>query len=267
MFRKLTENDRATALDYLMKEPAYNLFAIGDIENYGFDSDFQEVWGDFDDDGRFRSLLLRYYNNIIVYATDEDFDKASILDFMKGMASSFNFLGKEWIVERLSDGLGVREIRRQYLAEMTSAEALPDIPAHPPLEWATLDTFEEVLALRKTIAEFSGYESSDEGMRQTIRTQTGRTVMLRQEDRVVATASSVESSKAAMIIGVCTEKAYRGRGYATLCMAFLCRVLLKEGKIACLFYDNPDAARIYKRLGFRDLGRWATARKAADGPR
>lgn len=24
----------------------------------------------------------------------------------------------------------------------------------------------------------------------------------------------------------------------------------------CLFYDNPAAGRIYKRIGFRDIGKW-----------
>lgn len=41
MFRKLTEADRHIALTFLSREPAYNVFAIGDIEHYGFDAEFR----------------------------------------------------------------------------------------------------------------------------------------------------------------------------------------------------------------------------------
>lgn len=36
--------------------------------------------------------------------------------------------------------------------------------------------------------------------------------------------------------------------------------VLEEGKSLCLFYDNPEAGRIYKRLGFKDIGRWTMYR-------
>lgn len=39
-------------------------------------------------------------------------------------------------------------------------------------------------------------------------------------------------------------------------MTKLCHELLAEGKMLCLFYDNPEAGSIYKRLGFEDIGKW-----------
>ena len=39
-------------------------------------------------------------------------------------------------------------------------------------------------------------------------------------------------------------------------MVALCEELLGEGKELCLFYDNPDAGTIYKKLGFEDIGFW-----------
>jgi len=33
--------------------------------------------------------------------------------------------------------------------------------------------------------------------------------------------------------------------------------VLQEGKVLCLFYDNPEAGKIYKRLGYVDIGKWA----------
>ena len=77
---------------------------------------------------------------------------------------------------------------------------------------------------------------------------------------VVACASSAaENSTSAMIIGVCTMKNYRKRGFATACMHALCLKLLDEKKTVCLFYNNPLAAPIYKKVGFEDRGHWAIA--------
>lgn len=47
ILRKLSEADRAIVMTYIGEEPAINLFMIGDIEAFGFDQGFQEVWGLF----------------------------------------------------------------------------------------------------------------------------------------------------------------------------------------------------------------------------
>lgn len=39
-------------------------------------------------------------------------------------------------------------------------------------------------------------------------------------------------------------------------MVKLCDQLLKEEKELCLFYDNPEAGNIYRRIGFEDIGLW-----------
>ena len=43
-------------------------------------------------------------------------------------------------------------------------------------------------------------------------------------------------------------------------MEKLCADLLSEGKTVCLFYHNPKAGAIYKRLGFADIGMWMLIR-------
>ena len=49
--RKCTEQDRSALNRYLDVNPALNLFFIGDIENNGFDSDFQQVYAEEDGQG------------------------------------------------------------------------------------------------------------------------------------------------------------------------------------------------------------------------
>jgi predicted GNAT family acetyltransferase len=68
-----------------------------------------------------------------------------------------------------------------------------------------------------------------------------------------------------MVVSVMTRPGYRGRGYATACVSRLCADLLREGKRVCLLYNNPAAARIYRRLGFGDIGDWLVLRRSAGG--
>ena len=44
MIRKLTRDDEAACFNLLKTKPAENLFIIGDIEAYGFETDFQKLW-------------------------------------------------------------------------------------------------------------------------------------------------------------------------------------------------------------------------------
>ena len=60
MIRMLEEKDRSKTLEFLGAEPSINLFALGDIELFGFDKGFQDVWGSFDARGALNGVLLRY---------------------------------------------------------------------------------------------------------------------------------------------------------------------------------------------------------------
>ena len=81
--------------------------------------------------------------------------------------------------------------------------------------------------------------------------------MVRSEGSIVANASTTaENSSSAMVMAVATHEAHKNKGYATACVHNLCQALLDEGKEPCLFYDNPKAGSIYKRIGFEDIGFW-----------
>lgn len=82
VIRLLGENDRQTVTELVGMESALNLFIIGDIENYGMATDFQQLWGDFDPTGRLRAVLLRYYGSLIPYAPG-DFDVDGLAEIIR----------------------------------------------------------------------------------------------------------------------------------------------------------------------------------------
>ena len=57
MIRILTEPDKSKVLEYLYQDPSLNIFIIGDIELFGFEVDFQDVFAEFDDENKFISCF------------------------------------------------------------------------------------------------------------------------------------------------------------------------------------------------------------------
>lgn len=81
---------------------------------------------------------------------------------------------------------------------------------------------------------------------------------MEMDGKVIVTASTTaENSMSAMVVAVATHPDYRGKGLAKHVVARLCGDLLAEGRSLCLFYDNPNAGLIYKKLGFKDVGFWS----------
>jgi predicted GNAT family acetyltransferase len=60
-----------------------------------------------------------------------------------------------------------------------------------------------------------------------------------------------------MVVGVGTLPSERKKGLAGSLVAKLCEDFLNEGKqFLCLFYDNPEAGSIYRKIGFTELGNY-----------
>jgi Acetyltransferase (GNAT) family. len=255
MIRKLSEKDHEQLMTFLKKEPSMNLFMIGDVENYGYHSGFQELWGEFRSGG-LAAVLLRYYESFVFYAPG-DFDIEGFTGILKTYSDEPELSGKAEIVEHFESakGLQFRKKRITYFAECRS-DQLPG-KRDPLVKKASAEDVDRIVELLRTIDEFDIREGYEERMAQKLRDRSGRTYYFEQDGKVVATASSTaENSCSAMIVSVATHKDYRRRGLATRCIVTLVRDLLDEGKYACLFYNNPEAGRIYRRIGFRDIGFW-----------
>lgn len=70
-------------------------------------------------------------------------------------------------------------------------------------------------------------------------------------------AASVRPTRRAIAIGgVYTPPQWRGRGYATSCVAALSELLLGRGFEFCVLYTdlaNPTSNGIYARIGYRPV--------------
>jgi uncharacterized protein len=260
MIRKLNDRDNEIAMKFLMEEAALNLFIIGDIEAFGYDSDFQELWGFFEDD-ELSAVLLRFHNSFIPYAKNDRLPVKEFSEIIKKYPGKIFLSGKSELVEKFEgiDGLDLGKKQVTYFAECTTNSYLEE--TEHDIFTAGPEDVDRIIELRASIDEFFPNPNARGIFLQSLEAGTGRTYYIEMDGKMAASAATAaENSKSAMIVGVCTHKEYRRKGLATAVMQKLFKDVMDEGKLLCLFYDNPEAGRIYKRLGFTDIGMWTMYR-------
>ncbi|MBS4536823.1 GNAT family N-acetyltransferase [Clostridium sp. D2Q-11] len=256
MIRKLVAKDHQLVMDYISKEKEFNLFMIGDIENFGYDTDFQSLWGEFDEKGHIKGVLLKFYENRIFYSDSEDLNKDG---FISLFGDDFKVLsGKSNMVDIFYDSFNFRKRKDAYFCKIEKLSSLPEISIDREILRLNETHTKDIVHLTDLIDEFGDVSMNEERVAQKFITNTGRAYGVYDKDKLVAIAqTTAENSFSAMIVGVCTHPEYRNHGYASSCMIKLCSDLINEDKTLCLFYDNPKAGSIYKRLGFKDIGSWS----------
>ncbi|MBT2638217.1 MULTISPECIES: GNAT family N-acetyltransferase [unclassified Bacillus (in: firmicutes)] len=261
MIRKLKASDNDRVMEFLKEEAALNLFIIGDIEAFGYDSDFQELWGFFGEDHDLSAVLLRFHNSFIPYAKTGTIPVKEFSKIIKAYPDKIFLSGISDLVEKFENIHGIDLGKKQvtYFAECNTDKFLEQTEFE--IKQANTEDVDRIIELRAGIEEFHPNPNAREILRQSMETGTGRTYYLEQDGQMVASASTAaENSMSAMIVGVCTHNDYRRKGLATAVMQKLFKDVMDEGKSLCLFYDNPEAGRIYKRLGFVDIGLWTMFR-------
>jgi uncharacterized protein len=257
MIRKLTKEDQKMVLEYLYQDVSYNIFLIGDIEAFGMETDFQRVYGEFDAKEKLLSVFLRYKENA-VYASDQirfnpeyqHIFKKDPFEFMSGKAELMQ------LIEPYLDGYTKKDT---YFCKATNLE----IPFKSNLDIKKLESIEDLgrlFDLLMTIEEFSYSKMTRKDYVASHRDslKMGITYFIEEDGQIVASvATTAETSKNAMVVGVATLKGYRHKGYASALIHKLMHTyLIEKKKELCLFYNNPEAGKIYMQLGFKPIGKW-----------
>lgn len=265
MIRKLNKADHESVMALIGQKPAENLFIIGDIEAYGYDSDFQEIWGHFQN-SKLIAVLLRYDQNYIPFS-EQPYDAQGFAEIINRNPKPIEISGLKHLVKPLQEFINrdIRKFSETYYAKCTGLSYKVDEERIQQASYLQPSEYHENIEMLRSIPEFAAGSFSVEARERAEKYKTGRTYIVRNEQgTMVASASTTaENSQSAMIVGVGTRPGFERRGYATICMEKLCSELLAEGKSLCLFYDNPAAGKIYKRLGFTDMGLWTMIRYEA----
>lgn len=251
MIIKVDDTYHSKVINYLKGEPDFNLFIIGDIERYGYDNYFLDIWAGIDKKGHIEGVLLRYFEYLIFYSRGK-FN----IDGFANLINSLNYIeisGKLDVLQKLEGKIGVNRKRIVKFCVLDDPSKLNDIEIGLKPKKIRFGNISKVAKLYGDIDEFENttIESIKSGLR------TGRGYCIEINKKVVAMAkSTLETRTHAMIVGVGTHPNFRNRGLATKCIVKICNEIINENKIPCLFYDNIEAGRIYNKLGFKEKGYW-----------
>lgn len=256
MILKLNDLHQNKLQEFLMEEKELNLFIIGDLENFGFNEKFIEYWGEFNENNEIIAVLLRFYDDFTIYSKG-NFDVLGFSSILKDY--NFNLLsGKKSVVEKFSNHVKVYGKREMYFAKLDKLDKLYNgilLDAIQP----TLQ--EDVVKLYELYTIIDGKEDIEtlERLKNKFSSKGGRGYHIKNDkgEMVCSAETTAENKYSAMVVGVCTNPNCCKRGYATAVVSKLCKDLLLEGRSLCLFYDNPAAGKIYKNLGFEDIGFWS----------
>ncbi|HLV80669.1 MAG TPA: GNAT family N-acetyltransferase [Chthonomonadaceae bacterium] len=266
--RKLTATDAVAFARLCRSHPLRMLTPRLNIEFYGLDVPLVRSWGAFTPEGSMAGILQRFRNTAIAADADGECGPAlaAVIDTLPGLA------GIRGPVETLSSIQAALRVYRPTDWEESCFLRLLHPPACPP----------QTLALARRavpgdldrLAWLYGQAGMMYRSRENVAAKLAEPRVFvveepataRQPARIVSCALlNVEGRDAGLIGGVFTLPEARGRGYAAACTAAICVDLQRDGKLPCLFYENPVAGRVYRRLGFEDAGRWALLFLAAPG--
>jgi predicted GNAT family acetyltransferase len=260
MIRRLNKSDHDVCFNLLKTRSAENLFIIGDIEAYGYEQEFQKLWGEYNEKEELIAVLLKYEENYIPFAT-ESFNAEGFAEIMSNDPAFKMMSGLRNTTVKIEPYLNkhLKRKRQLYYAKCIGLNTNTNNVDFSNVQKAFPQDAEALVELLNSIPEFSDSTNTVERKRRGLINGTSRSFFILEEGKMVSTVSTAaENSLSAMIVGVATQENYKKKGYATKCMLKLCSELLLEGKELCLFYDNPAAGAIYKRIGFDDIGFWMT---------
>lgn len=276
MLRKATESDRNQILDYCSEEPSINLFIIGDIELYGFDKDFQEVWvqtADVAEDIEkeikeeikeetpieLTGVVLRYHQNFIIYGK-EKIAMEEIVNLMSAYPVSI-ISGKSSVILKLYPFVETKfEPRALNFAELSSDAWL--VQSSEDVQVADVNDAVAIATAFDFIPEFEmlypgGFEERLKQISNRISSGEGTHMFIRKDGVVISHGNTAaENSVSAMIGGVMTIEGYRRQHYSSIVVSALCKRLLDQGKRACLFYSGEACTNLFHKLGFKETDQW-----------
>ena len=252
MVKQLNKKDEESLLNFLLREKEWNHFMIGDLTNFRFEENFLEYWGEYNKKEKLIAVLMRFYDSFIIYS-EGNYDTKGFAKVMSNYEYKF-ISGKENTVNQMTDEVTVDQKIKTYYAVLRSEEKLPKITLES-IKKTKIKDLESLWILQKNEIDEFDHNSSLERIKKRYLSGTSRGYHVKDEggNIISSVETSAENPYAAMIIGVCTHPDYRNNGYATQLLIKTCQDVLDEEKSLCLFYDNPFAGKIYKRIGFESL--------------
>lgn len=258
MIRECGDSDKERIFDYIGKDYGRCLYIYIDLKKISLDGDVFRAWIQEDESGRTLAVITEYYKGIQLYSRDGSIEPQEIADFLKEKGSAMIWGMKETIdkVKALMPGF---EEEVGIVGKLGDLKTDPDPKAYS----ADFDELEEIVRLvaaDEGIGKPYGYDSMYRQYSERMKDGFGRNFIRRDEANgaiICHAGTYAELPELAVIGGVITAPAYRGKGFSKGTLAAVCKELLDEGKDVFSFFYIPSALRMHYGVGFEKVGDWS----------
>lgn len=255
MMIQCTEKDREMLISCLKEEAVYNTFLLADIEDFGFEEEFQTVFAEVEN-GECIGVYLCYYRNLLIYCRNNRVN-VDFLEQLFGMFLPDVIMGRPESVRVAQWLLSDYEMETRGFYVLDGSAGLEQIREYP--ERAGVEDAQEIYQFLRTIPELKDMYTSEKMIADQIEKAGGTHYVIRRDGRIAAHGGIAgESADTVMIGGIATAPEYRDQHLAGQIVSTLCREILERGKTPCLFSLRGEADNLYVTLGFRRIGDWAT---------
>lgn len=213
------------------------------------------AWGELNLNGELTSLLFKSnFGHFIFYAI-ENFDIDSYSLILKESKATKLF-GMKNSLEKFEGKLAFKNKFEDYFCKLDisvfNSLTLPSINLPYTLTISDKESIKELYAKTEHLT------ISDDILNYMYAENQGYGFGIKVNNKLVSLAQGVNDFESYVTIsGVCTDPEFEGKGYATLCTSTLCKKYINDDKEIFLFYNNPLAGNIYKKLGFQECGIWS----------
>lgn len=258
MIRLLTKADKEQVIALLHKDFHHNLYLLGNLEKLGFSHKLSKFWGDFSGDGAgvLRGVINLYMNGWTVYGLpDADWPALGAVVDAHPMKAA-----------RLQDNPGgvaslLPFLKTYGCANLVVEELMHLLPAHfrPVSAPNGVQIRPGVLADLPELVEFYGNAGDMARSEQAVvrPLQDTRLWLAKENGKILSSAlTNAETKHMAMIGGVFTQPGARNRGLSQAVCSALCQDLFSAGLTPVLYWRQPEAGAVYRKLGFHTIGEW-----------
>lgn len=255
MIRICNENDRAWLLDFLQKDPVYHTFLLADIEQYGFDNSFQQVYVQ-EEQGKCQGVYLRYYHNLILAGSPDEMDEEAVADLVTDQIHTV--MGRGELVKQVSDYLDQKwNFVKSHLYIQPELKKVESDPSET-IKIATLEDVDRIHEFLMSFPEFVTLYGEKAMISNRISNNEGIHLLIEKDGKLIAHGNSAASAeKTCMIGGICVSPEYRKMGYAQKILTMVGEYIHDQGKIPCIFAPASSNYSIFGKAGFEIFGTWA----------
>lgn len=266
MFRKCNENDYDVLMDYLKKEQILNTFIISDLDNYGFDKEFQVTFMDTDEKGACTAVALIFHNNLIISGPVETMDYTFLATLLSDKIN--NVMGQGELIEtfntyleKVDSSVDVSDVKKRNYIEKTmyTLDTGLKLQMCDGIQLATLDDVDAIYDFIMGIPEINFLYKEKSMISNRIKSGEGVHLFIKEKGEIVAhTNSAAGTSISSMMGGVAVSPEFRKQGYGKRVVSAVANHVLNQKKTACLFSGSEKGNNLFVDLGFVPYKKWGT---------